>query len=107
MFEKYNAWIIFFRSRFSLNNIHKFKKTCQWFYPRCLSRRLFRSIHLFVRCFGIVIKEKCSPFNKGIIQQPIMPINKVITPMTELSDPPSYVYGNGIFRALEQFTLAI
>ena len=40
--------------------------------------------------FGIVIKEKCSPFNQGIIHQPIMSINKVITPMTELSDPPSY-----------------
>ena len=29
--------------------------------------------------FGIIIKEKCSPFNSGIIQQPIMSINKVIT----------------------------
>ena len=36
------------------------------------------------------MKEKCSPFNQCIIQQPIMSINKVITPMTELSDPPSY-----------------
>ena len=35
------------------------------------------------------IKEKCSPFNQSIIQQPIMSINKVITPMTELSDPSS------------------
>ena len=25
--------LYFFRSRFSLNNIHKFKKTCQWFTP--------------------------------------------------------------------------
>ena len=41
--------------------------------------------------FGIIIKEKCIPFNQGIIQQPIMPIYKVITPMTELSDSPSYV----------------
>ena len=40
-------------------------------------------------CF-LDVKEKCSPFNQGIIQQPIMPIHKVITPMTELSDPPSY-----------------
>ena len=44
----------------------------------------------FVHYFGIIIKEKCSPFNQGIIQQPIMYINKVITLMTELSDPPSY-----------------
>ena len=43
----------------------------------------------FVHYFGIIIKERCSPFNEGIIQQPIMSINKVITPMTELSDPPS------------------
>ena len=45
-----------------------------------------------MHCFGIIIKEKCSTFNQGIIQQPIMSINKVITPMTELSEPPSYMY---------------
>ena len=44
----------------------------------------------FVHSFGIVVKKNCSPFNQGIIQQSIMSINKVITPMTELSDPPSY-----------------
>ena len=44
----------------------------------------------FVQCFDFIIKERCRPFNEGIIQQPIMSINKVITPMTELSDPPSY-----------------
>ena len=56
-----------------------------------ISKYLF----LFVHCFGIIIKEKCSPFNQGIIQQPIMSINKVITPMTELSEPPSYCkFGN-------------
>ena len=43
----------------------------------------------FGHYFGIIIKQKCSPFNEGIIQQPIMSINKVITPMTELSDTPS------------------
>ena len=53
-----------------------------------ISKYLF----LFVHCFGIIIKEKCSPFNQGIIQQPIMSINKVITPMTKLSEPPSYSY---------------
>ena len=42
--------------------------------------------------FDIIIKKKCSPFSQGIIHQPIMFINKVIIPMTELSDPPSYLY---------------
>ena len=40
--------------------------------------------------FDIIIKEKCSPFNQGIIQKSIMSINKVTIPLTELSDPPSY-----------------
>ena len=44
----------------------------------------------FVHYFGIIIMEKCSSFNQGIIQQPIMSINNVLTPMTELSDPSSY-----------------
>ena len=52
------------------------------------SNNLFQS---FVHSFGIIIKEKCSSFNQGIKQQPIMSINKVITPMTELSDPSSYL----------------
>ena len=34
--------------------------------------------------------RNCSLFNQGIIQQPIMPIYKVLTPMTELYDIPSY-----------------
>ena len=50
----------------------------------------FKVFISFVHSFGIVVKEKRSPFNQGIIHQPIMSINKVITPMTELSDPPSY-----------------
>ena len=45
----------------------------------------------FGHYFDIIIKKKCSPFNQGIIQQSIMFINKVIIPMTELSDPPSYL----------------
>ena len=44
-----------------------------------------------VHYFGIIIKEKCSPLNQGIIQQTIMHINKVISHMTELSDPSSYL----------------
>ena len=54
---------------------------------------------LFLSCivFGI-IKVKYSPFNQGIIQQPIMSINKVITTMTEISDPPALVfYCNNMF----------
>ena len=92
MFQKYITWVIFFRSRFSLNNIHKFKKTCQWFTPGVFQGVYFKVfIFFFVHCFGIIMKEKCSPFNQGIIQQPIMSINNVITPMTELSEPPSYM----------------
>ena len=48
--------------------------------------------------FVIIIKEKCSPFNQSIIQQPVMSINKVITPMTELSDLPSYMFTIIILR---------
>ena len=51
-----------------------------------ISNYLFRSCIIF----GIIIKEKYSTFNQGIIQQSIMSINKVIRSMTELSDPPSY-----------------
>ena len=47
-------------------------------------------LFFFWHYFGIIIKEKCSPFNQGIIPPSIMSINKVTTPMTELSDPPSY-----------------
>ena len=91
MFEKYIAWIIFFRSRFSLNSIHKFKKTYQSFTPGVFEAVYFEVFISFVHCFGIIIKEKCSPLYQDIIQQPIMSINKVITPMTELSDQPSYM----------------
>ena len=56
---------------------------------------VFQGVYFYVfisfgHYFGIIIKEKCSPFNQGIIQQSIMSINKVTTPITELSDPPSY-----------------
>ena len=90
MFEKYIAWIIFFRSRFSLNNITNSRKSVIGFTPGVFQGVYFEVFIYFVHSFGIIIKEKCSPFNQGIIQQLIMSINKVITPMTELSDPPSY-----------------
>ena len=47
----------------------------------------FKTSISFVHYFGIIIKVKCSPFYHDIIQPPIMSI----TPMTELSDPSSYV----------------
>ena len=47
-------------------------------------------VFIFVHYIGISIKEKCSPFNQSIMQQPIMSRNKAITPMTELYDPSSY-----------------
>ena len=53
---------------------------------------IYFEVHVFisfVHKLGIIIREQCSHFNQGIIQQPIMSINKVITPMTELSDLPS------------------
>ena len=61
------------------------------FTPDVFQGVFFEVIISFVHSFGIIVKEKCSPFNQGIIHQPIMSINKVITPMTELSDPPSYI----------------
>ena len=90
MFEKYIAWIIFFRSCFSLNDIRKFKST-SGFTPGVF-QGIYFEVHVFisfVHKLGIIIEETCSHFNQGIIQQPIMSINKVITPMTELSDLPS------------------
>ena len=55
----------------------------------------FKVFISFAHYFGIIIKEKYSPFNQGIIHQPIMSINKVITPMSQLSDPPSYCVSIG------------
>ena len=67
------------------------RKRASGFTPGVFQGMYFVVFISFVHCFGIIIKEKCSPFNQGIIQQPIMYINKVITPMTELSEPPSYL----------------
>ena len=78
------------------------RKRASGFTPGVFQGMYFEIFISFVHCFGIIIKEKCSPFNQGIIQQPIMYINKVITPMTELSEPPSYktlqLYSNIFFR---------
>ena len=70
------------------------RKRASGFTPCVFQGMYFEVFISFVHCFGIVIKEKCSPFNQGIIQQPIMYINKVITPMTELSEPPPRILRN-------------
>ena len=76
-----DALIIFTNSR----------KSAIGFTPGVFQGVYFEVFISFVHSLGIIVKEKCSPFNQGIIQQPIMSINKVITPMTELSDPPSMI----------------
>ena len=91
MFEKYIAWIIFFLSCFSLKIFANLRKSAIGFTPGVFQGVYFEVFISFVNSFGIIIKGKCSPFNQGIIQQPIMSINKVITPMIELSDLPSYL----------------
>ena len=85
MFQKYIAWIIFFRVVFLSIIFTNSRKSAIGFTPGVF----FKVFISFVHSFGIIVKEKCSPFIQGIIHQPIMSINKVITPMTELSDPPS------------------
>ena len=77
------------------------RKRASGFTPGVFQGMYFEVFISFVHCFGIIIKEKCSPFNQGIIQQPIMYINKVIIPMTELSEPPSYL--NPKFQASSSF----
>ena len=67
------------------------RKRASGFTPGVFQGVCFEVFTSFVHYFGIIIKAKCSPFNQGIIQQPIMSINKFITPMTEHSDPPSYL----------------
>ena len=67
------------------------RKSAIGFTPDVFQGVYFEVFISFGHSFGIIIQEKCSPFNEGIIQQSIMSINKDITPMTELSDPPSYI----------------
>ena len=90
MFEIYIEWIIFFLSRFSLKIFTNSRKSVIGFTPGVFQGVCFEVFISIVNSFGIILKGKGSPFNQGIIQQPIMSNNKVITPMTELSDPPSY-----------------
>ena len=90
MFEKYIAWIIFFQVVFLEIIFTNSRKSAIGFTPSVFQGVYFEVFISFVHSFGIIVKKKCSPFNQGIIQQHIMSINKVITPMTELSDPPSY-----------------
>ena len=67
-----------------------FRKRAIGFTPGVFQGVYFEVFISFGHSFSITIKKKCSPFNQGIIQQSIVSINKDITPMTELSDPPSY-----------------
>ena len=46
------------------NNIHEFKKTCQWFYPRCLLKRLFRSIYMYF--FRALFWHNSEKKNEGV-----------------------------------------
>ena len=92
MFEKYIAWVIFFRVVFLERIFTNSRKCAIGFTPGVFQGVCFEVFISFVHSFGIIVKKKCSPFNQGIIQQHIMSINKVITPMTELSDPPSYTH---------------
>ena len=62
--------------------IDMIRKRASGFTPGVFQGVYFEVFISFVHCFGIILREKCSPFNQGIIQQPIMSINKVITPMT-------------------------
>ena len=94
MFEKYIAWIIFFRVVFLSIIFTISRKSAIGFTPGVSQGVYFEVFISFVHSFGIIVKEKCSPFNQGILHQPIMSINKIITPMTELSDPPSYMIVN-------------
>ena len=65
------------------------RKRASGFIPGVFQGAYFELFISFLHCFGIIIKQKCSAINQGIIQQPIMSIYKVKTPMTELSDTPS------------------
>ena len=67
------------------------RKSAIGFTPGVFQCVYFEQFISFVHSFGIIIKEKCCLFNQGIKQQPIMSINKVITPMIKLSDPHSYI----------------
>ena len=73
------------------------RKRAIGFTPGVFQGVYFEVFISFVHSFGIIIKMKCSPFNQGIIQQSIMPVNKVIATMTELSDPPSYTFHGLVF----------
>ena len=66
------------------------RKSAIGFTPGVFQGVYFEVFLSFGHSFCIIIKEKCSPFNLMYHTAFIMSINKDITPMTELSDPPSY-----------------
>ena len=95
MFEKYIAQIIFVEVAFLQIIFTNSRKSAIGFTPGVFQCVYFGVFISFLHSFGMVVQKNCSPFNQVIIQQPIMSINKVITPMTELSDPPSYTLVEG------------
>ena len=66
------------------------RKRTSGYTPGTFQGVYFEVLISFVHCLGIIIKKKCNPFNQGIKQQTVMSIHKIITPMTELTDPTSY-----------------
>ena len=77
------------------------RKSAIGFTPGVFQGDYFGVFIYFGHSFCIIIKKKCSPFNQGIIQHSIMSINKDITPMTELSDPPSYCVSTNVSTAYQ------
>ena len=82
-------YYIFSKSFFFRKIFANSRKDVIGFTPGLFQGVYFEVFISFVHCFGIIIKENCSPFKKGIIKQHIMSINKVKTLMKELSDPSS------------------
>ena len=74
------------------------RKRASGFTPGVFHGVYFDLFISFVHYLGIIIKKKGSPFNQDIIQEPIMSINKVITPMTELSDLSSWEAGHTHYK---------
>ena len=89
MFEKYIDVLYFFEVVFLYIIYTNSRKHVIGFTPGVFQGVYFEVFISFVHCFVIIIKEKCSPFKQGIIQQHIMSINNVKTLMKELSDPSS------------------
>ena len=62
------------------------RKRASGFTPGVFQGVYFELFISFVHYLGITIKEKCSPFKQGIIQKPIMSINKVLTHLAYIAN---------------------